>query len=92
VKIGDPIIQIQDDGLWCEAWIDEKKFAGIDLDAGVDVTLKAYPNKKLKGHVSSFLPAPKDVQRLPQATEIQSYNQIQKSASRSICNQQTRWF
>ena len=69
VKVGDPIIQIQDSNVWCEAWIDEKKFANVDLDARTIVSLKAYPNSTIQGTVTGFLPTTEAAHRVPQLTE-----------------------
>lgn len=69
VKIGDPIIQIQSDDVWCEAWLDEAKLDFVNEGSKVSILLKAFNNKLLTGSVAGFLPTADALIRQPQQSE-----------------------
>jgi membrane fusion protein (multidrug efflux system) len=53
-KVGDPILTVWAGAPWVEAWVDEKQLAGVLIGSPVDVSLTAFPNKKLAGRVDGI--------------------------------------
>ncbi len=56
IKLGDPIVQIQSDNVWCEAWLDESSLRMAQTGSIATIHLKAFSNAKLQGTVVSILP------------------------------------
>ena len=78
VKVGDAIVVIQNDLVWCEAWVDENRLADIQVNGAATLSLKSFPDREIQGIVDSFLPAINSLERSPQRTENQFLQQNSK--------------
>jgi membrane fusion protein, multidrug efflux system len=52
--VGEPMMSLWLGAPWIEAWVDEEKLARIKIGSPVDVTLIAFPGRKLRGQVDSI--------------------------------------
>ena len=69
VRVGDSIMQIQQDYIWSEVWVDESRLGEIAMGADATINLKAFPGMELKGKVVCFLTSTGAVERSPQFSE-----------------------
>lgn len=53
-RVGEPMMSLWLGAPWIEAWVDEKKLGGIKIGSAVDITLTAFPNRKLRGSVETI--------------------------------------
>jgi multidrug resistance efflux pump len=53
-KVGEPMMSLWLGTPWLEAWVDEKKLSRIKIGSPVDVTLTAFPDRKLRGNVEAI--------------------------------------
>lgn len=53
-KVGEPMLSLWVGAPWIEAWVNEKKLDHVKLGNPVDVTLAAFPGRKLRGQVESI--------------------------------------
>jgi len=73
-KVGEPMMSLWLGAPWVEAWVDEKKLAQIKIGSPVDVTLTAFPGRKLRGQVESIgVLADKELQVAPVPAALHSF-------------------
>jgi multidrug resistance efflux pump len=73
-KVGEPMMSLWLGAPWIEAWVDEKKLAQIRISSPVDVTLTAFPGRKLRGQVESIgVLADKELQSSPVPSALHSF-------------------
>ena len=53
-KVGEPILTLWLGKPWIEAWVDEKRLSRIGIGREVDITLAAFPGRKLRGRVDAI--------------------------------------
>lgn len=53
-KVGEPMLSLWVGAPWIEAWVNEKKLDRVKIGNPVDVTLAAFPGRKLRGKVESI--------------------------------------
>jgi len=53
-RVGEPMMSLWIGAPWIEAWADEGKLSRIKIGSPVDVTLTAFPGRKLRGRVESI--------------------------------------
>lgn len=72
-RVGEPMMTIWIGAPWIEAWADEDKLSRIKIGSHVDVTLTAFPGRKLRGRVESIgVLADKELQAVPVPTTLHS--------------------
>src|SRR5262249_15028757 len=65
-KVGEPMLSLWLGTPWIEAWVDEKKLGQVKIGSPVDVTLSAFPDRKLRGSVEGIgVLADKELQAEP---------------------------
>lgn len=69
VRVGDAILRIRSDHIWCEAWVDETQIAEVEIDAAVEIHLRAMPDHEIAGRVRSFLPVQMHQETVPLAND-----------------------
>ena len=80
LKTGDPIVLIQSDQLWGEAFVEESDLASVQHLAEVQVTTKAFPTTPITGQVEGIIPQVP----LEYAQGLQPVNPVLQ-ADRRIC-------
>jgi len=53
-KIGDPMMTLWLGEPWIEAWVDEKHLTRVKVGSPVEVRIRAFANRKLRGRVESI--------------------------------------
>jgi membrane fusion protein, multidrug efflux system len=72
-RVGEPMMTLWIGAPWIEAWADEDKLSRIRIGSSVDVTLTAFPGRKLRGRVESIgVFADKELQAAPVPTTLHS--------------------
>lgn len=72
-RVGEPMMSLWIGAPWIEAWADEDKLSRIKVGSPVDVTLTAFPGRKLRGRVESIgVLADKELQAAPVPATLHS--------------------
>jgi membrane fusion protein (multidrug efflux system) len=72
-KVGEPMMSLWLGTPWIEAWTDEKNLASVKIGSPVDITLTAFPDRRLRGTVEAIgVLADKELQPEPVPTTLHS--------------------
>ncbi len=83
-KVGEPMMSLWLGQPWVEAWVDEKKLARIRIGSPVDVSLTAFPGRKLRGNVEAIgVLTDTELQNSPVPTTLHSLFSGQRHGSDS---------
>jgi membrane fusion protein (multidrug efflux system) len=73
-KVGEPILSLWTGRAWVEAWADERDLHKIQVGNYADISIDAWPDKRLTGRVESFgLMTDKQQQTSPVPTTLRSF-------------------
>jgi membrane fusion protein (multidrug efflux system) len=73
-KVGEPILSLWTGRAWVEAWADERDLRKIQIGSYADISIDAWPDKRLTGRVESFgLMTDKQQQTSPVPTTLRSF-------------------